>query len=78
MKIKVYTKDYCPYCVYAKNLLDQLGLPYEEIALGSDQEAVRELVMKTGMRTLPQIFMGEKLIGGYTDLKSMVDSGNIG
>lgn len=75
--IKVYTKDHCPYCGFAKNLLDELGLAYEEIALGSDRDAIMALVVETGMKTLPQIFINEKLVGGYTDLKSLVDSGKI-
>jgi GrxC family glutaredoxin len=75
--IKVYTKDFCPYCVRAKSLLTQLGLDYEEVALGSDIEKIGELVKETGMRTLPQIFISNKLIGGYDDLKSLVDSGKI-
>ena len=50
--IKVYTKDHCPYCGFAKNLLDELGLAYEEVALGSDRDAIMALVAETGMKTL--------------------------
>jgi len=75
--IKVYTKDYCPYCDRAKSLLTQLGHKYEEIPLGSDQDKIITLVKKTGMRTLPQIFIEDKLIGGYDDLKVLIDSGKI-
>ena len=75
--IKIYTKDYCPYCGMAKRLLGALGLDFEEIDLKSDQEAIMALVQKTGMRTLPQIFVEDKLIGGYDDLKSIVDSGKL-
>lgn len=77
MTIKVYTKDHCPYCTYAKNLLESLGHHYEEIALGSNREAIMELVMETGMKTLPQVFIHDKLIGGYDDLKSLADSGKL-
>ena len=75
--IKVYTKDYCPYYDRAKSLLKQLGYKYEEVALGSSQDKILALVEETGMRTLPQIFIADKLIGGYDDLKSLVDSGKI-
>lgn len=61
----------------AKRLLGSLGLDFEEIDLKSDQEAIMALVQKTGMRTLPQIFVEDKLIGGYDDLKSIVDSGKL-
>ena len=77
MTIKVYTKDYCPYCDRAKQLLQQLGLDFEEVDLGTDQDKILALVEKTGMRTLPQIFIADKLIGGYSDLKVLVDSGKI-
>ena len=77
MTIKVYTKDHCPYCTYAKGLLSSLGYSYEEIALGSDRKAIMELVSETGMKTLPQIFIHDKLIGGYDDLKSLADSGRL-
>ncbi|MEC7030691.1 MAG: glutaredoxin domain-containing protein [Pseudomonadota bacterium] len=77
MTIKIYTKDHCPYCGYAKRLLDSLEQKYEEIPLRSDREAIMALVDKTGMKTLPQIFIHNELIGGYDDLKSLVDSGKL-
>ncbi len=77
MTIKIYTKNHCPYCGYAKNLLDSLGYSFEEIPLGDDRDAIMSLVQDTGMKTLPQIFINNKLIGGYDDLKSLVDSGRL-
>lgn len=55
--ITLYTKDYCPYCVKAKNLLTSLGIVYEEIDTTATPEVIRELAKKSGMRTLPQIFL---------------------
>lgn len=75
--IKVYTKNGCPFCDRAKMLLNQKGAAFEEIALGSDVEKIAELVSRTGMKTLPQIFINDQLIGGYDDLKSMDDSGKL-
>ncbi len=77
MTIKVYTKDHCPYCHYAKSLLENLGHAYEEVALGADRNAIMKLVEETGMKTLPQIFIKGQLIGGYDDLKSLSDSGKL-
>ena len=77
MTIKIYTKDHCPYCFHAKGLLNSLGYAYEEIALGSDRQAIMDLVAQTGMKTLPQIFIHNELIGGYDDLKSLADSGKL-
>jgi glutaredoxin 3 len=71
--VKVYTKDPCPYCNSAKALLNERGIPFEEIKLSwSDHEAFMELAKKSGMKTVPQIFADEKLIGGYQEL-SMQD-----
>ena len=68
-KIKVYSMVTCPYCVKAKNLLAQRGLQYEEEMIDdwADQKW-DDFVKKTGMKTVPQIFVDEKLIGGYTQL----------
>ena len=65
----VYSMNNCPYCTKAKALLTQRGIPYKEINLDErpDNEW-EELVQKTKLKTLPQIFAGEKLIGGYTQL----------
>jgi glutaredoxin 3 len=56
-KLTVYSKDYCPYCVMAKNLLTSIGLEYEEIDITKTPEIIIELVKKSGMRTVPQIFI---------------------
>ena len=55
--LTLYTKDYCPYCVLAKNLLSSLALDYEEIDITHDQDTLMEIVKKSGMRTVPQIFL---------------------
>lgn len=55
--ITVYTKDYCPYCVKAKNLLTSLGATYEEVDITTTPEIIIELAKKSGMRTVPQIFV---------------------
>lgn len=58
----------------AKNLLISLDLPFEEINLQNDPQQLKELKERTGLRTVPQIFIGEELIGGYTDLQALVDA----
>jgi len=68
--VRVYTKDYCPYCTMAKKLLEGRGISYEEIEIKEPQEMM-DLVAKSGMRTVPQIFHGEKLIGGYDQLAEL-------
>ncbi len=75
--IKIYTKDYCPYCVKAKALLDDLGAQYEEIDITSTPEVINELVKKSGMMTVPQIFVGEKCLGGSDDIHALHAEGKL-
>lgn len=71
-EIKVYTKGYCPYCVSAKNLLQSRGLQYREISVEEmDPEEWSTLMRESGMKTVPQIFFGDRLIGGFTDLQEL-------
>ncbi len=71
-KVKMYTMDYCPFCVRAKALLKQRGVEFEEIKLADDDDAAWDaLSKKSGMKTVPQIFNGDQLIGGYTDLAAL-------
>ena len=70
-KVVVYTKSRCPYCVAAKNLLSQKGVPFEEIYLDDHPEEYAKLKERTGMMTVPQIFIGETLVGGYDDLSAL-------
>jgi glutaredoxin len=67
--ITVYSKNNCPYCVQAKNLLTLKGLEYTEIKIDEVPEA-REFVLAEGHRTVPQIYKDGKLLveGGYQGL----------
>lgn len=73
--ITVYTKNYCPYCVQAKELLNSLGVAYEEMDITDHPEMIEELVQKSGLRTVPQIFVGEKCLGGFSDIAKMQEEG---
>lgn len=64
--------NYCPYCVRAKSLLEQRGIAYQEINTDSwSDDQWNDLVKKSRMKTLPQIFHGDDLIGGYTELAAL-------
>ena len=68
-KVSVYTMEYCPYCMMAKRLLTRRGIEFEEILVPDDDEAQwNALYTRSGMRTMPQIYHGERLIGGYQEL----------
>lgn len=77
-KIEVYSTTYCPYCVRAKALLDAKDLDYQEIDVTGKDEARIALVEKSGGRkTVPQIFINDKPIGGYDDLRALEESGEL-
>jgi glutaredoxin 3 len=71
--ITLYTKDYCPYCTQAKLLLGSLGKEFEEIDITDTPDVMMELMKKSGMRTVPQIFVGDTCLGGYSDIRALHD-----
>ncbi len=77
-KVTVYTAQSCPYCVRAKDLLQRRGVPFEEILVGwDDEEAWKKMYERSGMKTVPQIFVGDKCLGGYTDIAALDQAGNL-
>lgn len=76
-KVVVYSKTYCPFCVRAKNLLEGKGVAFEEIMVDSDPELFAELKKKSGMMTVPQIFIDDKLVGGFTELADLDQKGEL-
>ena len=74
-EIKIYTSTYCAYCSAAKHLLDSKDYEFEEINMEGNQELMLEIMQKSGQRTVPQIFVGEKSIGGYQELLASTASG---
>ena len=77
-KIEVYSTTYCPYCLRAKALLDAKDLDYQEIDVtGKDEERIALVERSGGRRTVPQIFINDKPIGGYDDLRALEDSGEL-
>ncbi|MCA9544728.1 MAG: glutaredoxin 3 [Myxococcales bacterium] len=75
--VKVYSTRICWYCDQAKRLLAKKGVAFEDIDVSDDADARRWLVETTGRRTVPQIFVGDQAIGGYTDLAALDRSGRL-
>lgn len=74
-KIVIYTKDWCGYCRAAKQLLEQVKAPYDEVDVTHDMELYNEMVNKAAGRTsVPQIFIDGVGIGGYTELCQMAQN----
>ncbi len=70
-KVVMYSKNNCPFCVRAKNLLNQKGIVFEEINLEGKPEELDQLKRKTGHMTVPMIFINDKLIGGFSELSAL-------
>ncbi len=75
--VKVYTTNYCPYCVRAKGLLSRKKVPFTEIDVTHDDEKRAWLTEATGQRTVPQIFIGGRSVGGCDDLHALDRSGEL-
>ena len=77
-KVKVYSTGTCPICVKAKAFLDKRGIAYDEIRIDLDRTALKEFsVVTNGARTVPQIVVEGKCIGGFTELTEMHMDGGL-
>ena len=75
--ITIYSRTPCGYCHLAKRLLKDRGLAFHEVDLTTQSNIERELVTRTGQRTVPQIFIGDRFIGGYTELAALIRDGRL-
>ena len=75
--IQLYTTAWCGHCVRAKMLLEQRGLPFEEIRVDDDPAFRQKLLEMTGRWTVPQIFIDGVPIGGYTELWTLDRDGRL-
>jgi len=76
--ITLYSTQTCPYCVQAENLLKRKGLPYNKILVDQSQEEFLIMVNRSARRSVPQIFIGERHVGGFTDLLELEQKGELG
>ena len=74
----IYTKETCPYCVMAKNLLKQKGVTeITEVRIDLNPEERDKMIEKTGRMTVPQIFIGSTHVGGFDDLAKLNRGGEL-
>ncbi len=77
-KVEIYTKKNCPYCTAAKALLDDKGVPFEEIDAEYDEDLKNQMIQRSGGRkTFPEIFINGEHIGGFDDMKVLEDNGTL-
>lgn len=76
-KIIIYTTPICPYCVRAKQLLKKKGVAFDEIDVFMDRSKRDEMEQRSGRYTVPQIFIGERHVGGCDDLYALDGQGKL-
>ena len=67
-KIEIYTKSWCGYCRMAKAIFENEDLDFVEIEVTSDRDEESKMIDRSGKTSVPQIFINDESIGGYTDL----------
>lgn len=78
MDIRMYCTAFCPYCVRAEMLLQSKGVKsIEKIFIDRMPDGFQDLVKLTGRRTVPQIFIGDRHVGGYDDLAALDSRGGL-
>lgn len=75
--VTIYSTPICPYCVRAKNLLKEKGQAYTEIDVSDPEERAKLIERANGLRTVPQIFIGDHHVGGYDNLATLDRSGEL-
>jgi GrxC family glutaredoxin len=76
-RVVIYTKDYCPFCNYAKALLRSKEVVFQEIDVTSDDRQQEEMIRLSGRRTVPQIFIDDTPIGGFEELRQLENEGKL-
>jgi thioredoxin reductase (NADPH) len=77
MSIVIYTRNSCPYCAMAKQLLHSKGVDWTEINIETEVGRRDEMIERSGQLTVPQIFIGETHVGGFDDLSAMESAGEL-
>ncbi|WP_420427889.1 glutaredoxin 3 [Algiphilus sp.] len=78
MSIAVYSTRVCPYCVMAKRLLDSKGVQYQDLRIDENAQARDEMRRRApAARTVPQIFIGKRHVGGFDDLAALDRAGEL-
>jgi glutaredoxin 3 len=77
VKVQMYATSWCPYCERARRLLRGKHVDFEEIDVEERPEAREEMTARSGRRTVPQIFIGERHVGGSDELYDLDAAGGL-
>ena len=76
-RVTMYSTRFCPYCVAARRLLTEKGVDFEDIAVDGDNALRQQMAERAGRRTVPQIWIGDTHVGGFTDLAALDRRGEL-
>ncbi|MEY2854510.1 MAG: hypothetical protein RL030_1642 [Pseudomonadota bacterium] len=76
-RVVMYATGWCPYCARARRLLQSKGVDFEEIGIDEVEGARAEMQQRSGRTSVPQIFINDRLVGGYDDTKALDDAGQL-
>jgi len=75
--VTLYTTRFCPYCIRARRLLDRKGVDYTDMRVDKDPALRQEMMERSGRHTVPQIWIGERHIGGCDELHHLDRDGRL-
>jgi len=75
--VTVYTGSFCGFCQQVTSLLERCGIAYTEVSVEDHPDLREKLLARSGRRTLPQVYVGERYIGGAAELASLDRSGEL-
>jgi glutaredoxin 3 len=76
-KVTVYTTDPCSFCLRVKALLKSRNVEFDEVNLAKDPAGRIELARRTGMMSFPQVLVGDRVVGGYSEVQKAADNGQL-
>jgi glutaredoxin 3 len=76
-KVILYSADWCPFCVRAKRLLEEKKIDFKEVNVDEHPNLRQEITAKTGHKTIPQIFINDQFIGGFSELSALNERGEL-
>jgi len=77
LPVTVYTSSFCGYCIRVLDLLQRRGIGYTEVSVEDNPGLRDELVARSGRRSLPQVYLGERYLGGAEELAALDRSGEL-
>jgi glutaredoxin 3 len=75
--VTIYSTGWCPYCARARALLERKGIEWAEIDVEAEPERRAEMIARSGRRTVPQIFVGDRALGGSDELHELERRGEL-